>query len=135
MEAKDLMIGDLIKTNGTSWSEDLKDKYCKVAYLAKGYVSSVSIDGSQKEPYGESRSFEPILLTPAILEKNGFEKIQQLHVMKSHNKIYPHIFFIEYNTGNKSLFINDGLLPKPVRFVHELQHILRLCAVETEITL
>lgn len=131
------MVGDLIKTNSTSWSEDLKDKYCKVTFLAKNYVSSISVDGSQKEPYGEGSSFDPIPLTPKILEKNEF-------TLKEDEKGMYGVTIAPYYTRDDVPFevFCDGEPfaiwfkdPVNIKYVHQLQHALRLCGIEKEMIL
>lgn len=76
---------------------------------------------------------DPIPLTPEILERNGFEKVQNLLVLQWENGVYPSMIFVEYNPKNYCLFINDMMFPKPVRFLHELHHILMDCGIEKEI--
>ncbi len=145
MEAKDLMVGDLIKTNSTSWSEDLKDKYCKVTFLAKNYVSSISVDGSQKEPYGEGSSFDPILLTQEILEKNGFRKSvsppgihAKCYEIEDKDKKYC-LTIANYNRYKRLLLNVDSedseCFNIKCDYVHELQHALKMCGIEKEIIL
>lgn len=78
---------------------------------------------------------EGIAITPEFLERNGFEKVQNLYVLKWDDKIFPSKIFVEYNLANWCIFINDMMLPKPVRFVHELQLVLDLCGIDKEIVL
>lgn len=70
-----------------------------------------------------------------FLERNGFEKVQNLYVLKCSNSVYPSFIFVEYNIANGAIFLNDVMIPKPVRFIHELQHILKSVGVEKEIIL
>ncbi len=77
---------------------------------------------------------QPIPITPEILERNGFEKVQNLLVLQWENGVYLSMIFVEYNPENYCLFINDMMFPKPVRFLHELHHILMDCDIEKEIT-
>lgn len=97
-------------------------------------INGNSIDTKAVHPlrYDE---IEPISLTPEILEKNGFEKVQNLLVLQWENGVYPSMIFVEYNPENYCLFINDMMFPKSVRFLHELHHILMDCGIEKEITL
>ena len=146
MEAKELMIGDLMKTNSTSWGEDLKDKYCEVTFLGN-YIVSRLIDEPWKEAYGESNSFEPITPTPEILEKNGFRKYN-LHEIKGQHQwtwwddksTSVSLWYRELNDDPK-----DGMMVRvdsplvhgciKVDYLHQLQHALRLCGIEKEIIL
>ena len=130
MKATDLMIGD--------W-------YCWEAE-GKKYPMQVT-----KETFALSdkniANFEPIPLTPEILEKNGFEKIgetQQLskYYRRLENKEHLDYVFVEMHIranyvkviyipskGNRQNIEIDGCA------VHELQHALKLCRIEKEIVL
>lgn len=128
MEAKELMIGDWLYYRGQF------NAFCfRVEQITKRKV------GYHAEP-NESRMYyiilsecKPIPITPEFLERNGFEKVQSLYYLKSLNKLY--LCFIEYNIVNNCLFINDGLVPRPINYVHQLQHALKLCGIEKEITI
>lgn len=100
--------------------EELQHFFAVFARLSKGFVS---VDPSD---------LKPIPLTPEILERNGFEKVQNLLVLQWENGVYPSMIFVEYNPENYCLFINDMMFPKPVRFLHELHHILMDCGIEKE---
>lgn len=132
MKVKDLMIGDwLIPYNET---EPRRVEHLTYQYDMSGKYDTVAFD---KNPYTFNYTgfCKPIPITTEILERNGFRKVQDLYYMKSENKIFPCPFFIEYNPNNKFLFINDGLIPMPILYVHQLQHVLRLCGIENEIVL
>lgn len=78
---------------------------------------------------------EPVPLTVKRLELIGFEKVQNLYSLTVENKVFPGKIFIEYVLSNGSLYVNDGLIPRPIRYVHQLQHAMRLCGIEKEITI
>lgn len=78
---------------------------------------------------------EGIAITPEFLERNGFEKVQNLYVLKCSNSVYPSFIFVEYNIANGAIFLNDAMIPKPVRFIHELQHIFNVCEIDKEIVI
>lgn len=121
MKANELMIGDFV-LDGNDYAQ----------------VTSITCDGNIETTHNEHSNIEliePIPLTPEILEKNGFEKVQSIYFLKSLNKRYPYLLFIEYNIVNNCLFINDGLIPMPILYVHQLQHVLRLCGIEKEVEL
>lgn len=74
---------------------------------------------------------KPIPLTPEILENNGFEYINDEYGCWLMSKIelrerVPHncLFEVEIRISEKTIFLH---------YVHELQHILRLCMIEKEI--
>ncbi len=84
----------------------------------------------------------PIPLTPNILKKNGFKvtrnisssrnkdvwslhvsKYKIFHIIEHHNKkMFPY-FWIEIGSNSD------------IKYVHQLQHALRLCGIEKEIVL
>lgn len=111
----------------------------KVAYHATGDRLTWVRDGL----------IEPIPITPEILEKNGFKMKQKEgesnfeYVAAGERYIIEFLFFREtiYNVSTLlecELGFSGGLdrIHKcNVRFVHELQHALRLCGIEKEIVL
>lgn len=118
MKASELMIGDWITMNGIT---------LQVTRLSK---------------YGEYQNVEPIPITPEILEKNGFMKIQDTVISTwncSVDKMYSMSIDINRETGNISghfhSVVNCVRLFCPVNHVHELQHASRLCGIEKEIVL
>lgn len=76
-----------------------------------------------------------VAITFDFLERNGFEKVQNLYILKCSNSAYPSFIFVEYNIANGAIFINDVMIPQPVRFIHELQHILTVCGIDKEVVL
>ena len=134
MEAKDLMIGDWVRIkitqhNTTVTNIDPNSVYTEVAFPIR---------------YDE---IEPVPLTSEILEKNGF-------VANKH--VYPYPYY-EYTNeedtlkvgfafpqGNRTSYKEPWVYIDservfiehlPCTFVHQLQHALRLCGIEKEITL
>ena len=91
--------------------------------------------------------FEAIQLTPEILEKNGFEKVNESvfriynYSAKLHIGIYfdefrdnmPIIYLLDENTGSWPGYQQYDLFD--CKYVHELQHALRLCKIDKEIIL
>lgn len=122
MKATELMTGDWVMNTHNQKPEQVREIRERM----------VMLDYNDLYDYDE---IEPISLTPEILEKNGFEKVQNLLVLQWENGVYPSMIFVEYNPENYCLFINDMMFPKPVRFLHELHHILMDCGIEKEITL
>lgn len=132
LKATNLMIGDwlyAIDDNGETHP-------CRVNNLEYDYTNkrdefSLDFYGTGYKPVWPDVAFkvEPIPLTPEILEKNGWEWNGELWVTDD--------FLIEngYDYHNRfwwSIF-NSPLLP--INSVHELQHALKLCGIEKEITL
>ena len=74
------------------------------------------------------RDLEPIPLTPEILEKNGFSENYRAHDLSYAQSCGDVIGIHIYGT--------NGLMEEMYfKYVHELQHALRLCGIEKEIKL
>jgi hypothetical protein len=134
MNAKDLMVGDLVCCVGTNIRvTSLYDK-CDSNEIGWGRLESTWANGSV---------IEPIPLTAEILVKNGFEKNWQdnyeyfdddegLNITfhpKSSNYTNGAYDYIDVEKG--CMTINE----MPITFVHELQHALILCESKKEIVL
>ncbi len=121
IKAEDLRIGDLVR-----YGMDI------ISILAVHSNGSVCFADGKDQLYAESVLLEPILLTPEILEKNGFEVV---YPEKCYNKfIGPprgliRFLSIEYRRTEWKIFIKytslvDHVLLHSFNYVHELQHIL-----------
>ena len=80
---------------------------------------------------------QPIPLTPEILEKNGFEyKEKELGlygVTTAPHYVRDDVPFEVFCDGEPfAIWFKE---PVNIKFVHELQHALRLCGIEKEIEL
>lgn len=125
MKANELMIGD--------WVIDGKN-------IAQ--IISITCDGIIETTFNKSSNIEviePIPLTQEILEKNGLEK-------DNHGRLYGEYFDEDINrdleitvdnkTGEVWWSYNwDEYWIIRLRYVHQLQHALRLCGFEKEIVL
>lgn len=139
MKAKDLMIGDWVKSRG---------KIEQVTSVYDGYICTDSFEDSH------DYYFEPIPLTPEILEKNGFTwdgSGQRSMMFLSKPQFAEGLRFNIY-VGLKRKTI-EAFAAHPIErtpnwrksnkvylevcgcYVHELQHALRLCGIEKEIEL
>lgn len=106
MDCKDLMVGDWVICN--HYQDKPFTKQFGVADFAKG----------------EYEFCEPIPLTEGILVKNGWRK----HIMLYKNEWY----------GNIGLFEEHGkfyYMDLKIEYVHQLQHLLRLCGIEKELVI
>ena len=134
MKANELMIGDWVMLCGHNV------KICSVnLYIGDGDTMAGQHYVLTDPQVGFSNSWvsllKPISITPEILEKNGFSRPfvnDDYFVYKDGADIK---FEIDYNISNKALYVNLGLIPKPICYVHELRHALRLCGIEKEIVL
>jgi hypothetical protein len=76
-------------------------------------------------------TFEPIPLTPEILEKNGFYR-REIPTRDEignyyHRKTAPSSIFVSMSFDDGRDFGNE------IKYVHELQHALKLCKIDKEI--
>lgn len=123
MKAKELQIGDYVNYRG---------QIIKVTSLYdKG--GSNEVGWSDKESvWVNGRCIEPIPLTPEILEKNEIDS-----VFKTRYKG----FYLEYHAeaGMIMLYVYNNGSFQPTgasfKYVHQLQHALRLCGIDKEIKL
>ena len=125
MEAKDLMIDDWAACEG---------KNGKVKELRE-HKLSLKTENSVMIIY--YNNVEPIPITSEILEKNGFvtdrygeiELNDELGTSETNIVLEP-TYSEEYYWWR----INNNLIVK-IKYVHELQHILKLVGIEKEIKL
>ena len=151
----DLMIGDWVNIyKFTNEEQQIKD-------LFPAKVVSI-LQGNEKENYNTiecvygtkiaSRPADtclPIPLTAEILEKNGFSELMEHDEWSRIFRVYHDDLFIEVGIY-EPMFINIGYVDnegeeQPLSdivkvhgenfYVHELQHAMRLCGVDTEIVL
>lgn len=127
MEANELMIGDW-----ADFASELGDqpiaKIITVNYL---YM----LDSGRMV-------VRPIPLTPEILEKNGFnEEQKRVRFVVSHKEYQLTYYFnsnwfsIYKNANGSDYPIFICAFQERIKYVHELQHALRLCKVDKEIVL
>ena len=123
MKANELMIGDWVRgfvpdSNSTIYGIFNEQRVAIIAEPSKAYIE-LSIDDIQ-----------PIPLTPEILQKSGFGNEMSKYLDGDEIEI-------ELNLDDWELEDEDGFLDccyqKPITYVHELQHALRLCGIEKEI--
>lgn len=126
MKANELMIGDWVyckphKKNAKVYRIDQAN--------GKGNGWVAVVDGD----FYEDR-IEPITLTDEILKKNGFEYRHKNYTSLS----YEHPFQLKMNkwpdeNGLGGIWTLCDIIE--IRFVHQLQHALRLCGIDKEIKL
>ena len=122
MKANELMIGDWVrarKYKSDCPPEVVKVRCCDVTdriYAEKGNGLIMEFD-----------RIEPIPLTPEILEKNGF------NLQQSKGEYAPNIEGFSFD----NCWVGDEFKWKtiPIKYVHELQHALKLCKIDKGIVL
>lgn len=120
MKAKNLLIGD--------WVYNSKKEMCKVCGISEIFDSNITLDNYDKENDGcFEKEFEvsPIPLTSEILERNG---IKYQFGMPWYQGGIDGVFEFRFSSDDCATEIKI-----PVRYVHQLQHTLRLCGIEMEI--
>lgn len=152
MEAKDLMIGDWVcYCEPNNYYTKVKEIRC----TSDGEEYYIRCHRDSKDTFLEQLKYEdfsvdilhPILLIPEILEKNDFKKFPFSHIEGQHQWTWwkniatsVTLWCRELNDDTK-----DGMVLKieapytqlciKLNYVHELQHVLRLCGIEKEIEL
>lgn len=126
---KELMIGDWVKPFGS------KDGiYAKVTTLdCDGRFGLITNGGNPH--HGTEDTVEPVPLTVEILERNGFEKDwrDSYQFMDDDEGLEITFFPKEVNYTDGAYDCVDifrgclSITDMPVKFVHELQHALKLC--------
>ena len=131
MKANELMIGD--------WVRFLDDQDCFTDNKVEGIdeLGNILVSGLPDEEYNiveepvwtAAECFEPIPLTPEILEKNGFKEYNG-YGYAGNKGYYLKGFYINHDFSIRIANINCK-----VNFIHELQHALKLCGIEKTIEL
>ena len=138
MKAEELMIGDWVQFPfGFERVQEIGfvqgHGYC-ASFAASATLFPVEVD-----------KIEPILLTTEILESNGFpldeeetKKIKSYYENYENWKLFKFPlgsgFYIEYNINKNAFWITDHGWIK-FKYVHEFQHVLKLCGINKEIVL
>ena len=135
MKATELMIGDWVRIA----PYDIIDQVD--CFLTEYAVTSHGDTCCQYE----YKDIEPILLTPEILKKNGFELVADIDMAtKAFIDLYDvwgcktmfksfTLFYNRYSQDYRLHAFRDNI--SNIYFVHELQHAMRFCGVEKEIEL
>ena len=129
MKVNDLMVGDLVIYGGL---------YTKVIYIGQ----KISLyDGKGTEFTIDPCHIEPIPLTEEILVKNGFVYREEEETCATqafhHWQLNGHWFALNYTQYFRKEKKDD--MPRfdiagiAFNYVHQLQHLLRLCGIEKEL--
>lgn len=133
MKETDLMIGDWV--TGKKWREN-PFKLNRINDNGK-YYYGVTASDAQVGPFF-IEEIEPIPLTPEILEKNCFEEDGE-GVYGDDNSFFIPIYQNGCGIGMWETHIEPtegiGDFSGKLKYVHELQHALKLCGIEKEIKL
>lgn len=127
---KDLRLGDLVQIT-VDLPEYKQGDIFVVIDISEIYIGlrSPSESDCRQDLYTIRDYIEGILLTPEILEKNGWNKGQ---VYFRHSRI-PRIKLCTDEDGTKwSVSINGDIMGDYIFYVHQLQHILFAFRIEEE---
>lgn len=117
MKANELMIGDWVLYD---------DRIVHILDVMENYIYEL------KDGYKPVNLAEPIPLTPEILEKNGFSDRGKAGWQ---NPDYDATYYLDKYTFAKNVYkctIDDSVdvdLIHNIKYVHELQHALRICGL------
>lgn len=142
MKATELMVGNWVKIKGDY------GKPLKITTIDDTYNSINYFDGdAEGELTLQLNEIEPIPITPEILEKNGFIRDPLWHHCDKDLDNYS--ISVQLGYANRIEYIKiaekgkDNVIPSErtklylthIKYVHQLQHALRLCGIEKEIVL
>lgn len=128
MKPNELMVGDWVIRRGVS-EESMR--ICDINVSA----GTVYLDQDRRGVTEKFENIEPILLTPDILEMNGFV-CADLPFEDFYEGYGLSIYREDYADGHSNWYIICGInVSMNVTHVHELQHALKLCEIEKEIIL
>ena len=142
MKATELMIGNWVKIKG-DYGKPLKITTIDDTYNSINYFNG----DAEGELTLQLNEIEPIPITPEILEKNGFIRDPLWHHCDKDLDNYS--ISVQLGYANRIEYIKisekgkDNVIPSErtklylthIKYVHQLQHALRLCGIEKEIVL
>lgn len=149
IKAEDLRIGDLVRVSRDCMFP--KGTMCVVTQInpehghkdKKGVVTLSYTDGTDDGPWGTwSCNIEGIPITPEILNKNDFkeEAVGEYYTKPIDNEDYSlaRYLAVERKSGNWAVYIKyyslcDYALLRKIQYVHELQHILWVLGMDTNL--
>lgn len=122
MKERDLMIGDLVTYTG----DDEGPITASIEGINEDSDFGIEILGTCER----IEDIEPIPLTAEILEKNGYSKVngQRYDIGE-----YESDFYIKVNPKKHFAHVNgkkNNVNLYDCKYVHELQHALRLCGLD-----
>ena len=131
MKANELMIGDWVRVTDDDTEE---------AFVGRVTALDLELENVSVKRKGEETAYpfsigciEGIIVAKEILEKNGFERLGTGYILLGYpfgltNPSTPDEYKDNYWLRVAASSVN-------IQYVHQLQHALRLCGIEKEITL
>lgn len=138
MDVKDLMIGDLVTFKECQNDENLMPiEIVALSYQQGGGRESslVSINGDNAcDIFDIDDEIVGIPLSPEILEKNGFEaRWYEKLVLEADEYCFSLQKGVDGTNAWWWEMFSSPIIP--INYVHELQHVLKLCGIDKEIKL
>ena len=134
MKANELMIGDWVLTLDSTHKEKV---FAQVDAIEEG-KHSILVTKECSNWFVDIDWIEPIPLTPEILEKNGFVKVENTltsTIIYSFRDSLFRIGVFDFSHITMDSYYTDSSCDIFISSVHQLQHALRLCGIEKEIIL
>ena len=127
MNCKDLMVGDWVRFKENYPQKELQGKIAKV----KGVRGRIDVKTQDGEYYESEHPdwLEPIPLTEEILVKNGWRKEPVTIDIDDDYAIWLGEILISQDEDE---FNYEDI---ELKYVHTMQHLLRLCGIEKELTI
>lgn len=137
MKENELMIGD--------WVQHFSGNYFRVTRIDKWGDGSTHFACGHPHLWDYNNKFSPIPLTTEILEKNGFVKSYGVSdtppydIDEEGNMYYSfkgeHKFWGWWQPDNTYYIPANAMGDIVIKYLHELQHALRLAGIDKEIEL
>lgn len=130
MDYTNLMVGDWLRFRNDYPQKELQGKIAKVRGI-NGRVDVRTLDGEYRNSE-HPNWLEPIPITPEILADNGWEIVSA--------SLASEIWWLDAEEteikleefGNGKYYYREEL---DILYVHELQHLLKLCGIKQELKL
>ena len=145
LRASDLMVGDYVKWEYVSYPAVVFNNGYKKVDAIYGDESVDLIDEDTHYEHVPMDEIKSVELTAEILEKNGFVKMDGDHYryfLAYDDNYYAGFESVNYYTDacfcNVTKECSDGTQEQSkgvYKYVHQLQHALRLCGIKQEITI
>ena len=118
MKKEDLMVGDYVAYKNNYPDSHLQGMIGIVSEIAEK-INIYATDGNYYS-VDSADDLQPIPLTKEIIEKNLSWEVKQGYIQYSPYKESKFSF-------NGYMCMNSTVIEAPFEFVHELQHMLRIC--------
>lgn len=136
MKAEELMIGDWVNLTYRSYiSGEVVSKDFRVGQIRKYTAEDKDYHlYAERQNMGDVENISPILLTPEILEKNGFKACGYEEFALDIDDFW---FALQKGKDGINAWWWEMYYSPiiPINYVHELQHALKLCGIDKTIEL